>query len=264
MDDTTLRVTYIGGPTALLELGGARLLTDPTFDPGGSTYTTAVYTLRKSAGPAVASNALGHVDAVLLSHDHHFDNLDRAGRAELAHADAVITTVAGAERLGRPVLGLEPWTSIEIPVANGRRLCVTGTPARHGPPNGDRGPVTGFILTLDATAGVCVYVSGDTVWYEGVEEVARRFDVTVAVLFMGAARVKEVGPAHLTLTAEEGVKVARAMPNAAILPVHFEGWTHFSEGRAEIERAFSEAGLLERLRWPVPGVPVELPAASIR
>lgn len=41
------RATYIGGPTVLLEVGGFRLLTDPTFDPAGTEYPTAVYTLRR-------------------------------------------------------------------------------------------------------------------------------------------------------------------------------------------------------------------------
>lgn len=49
---------------------------------------------------------------------------------------------------------------------------------------------------------------------------------------MGAARVRELGPVHLTLTAEDGLEAARAMPNAAIVSLHFEGWTHFSEGRS--------------------------------
>lgn len=252
MDDVTIRITYIGGPTALLELGGARLLTDPTFDPGGSAYTTPVYTLHKSLGPALAADAIGHLDAVLLSHDQHFDNLDRSGRSVVALAGAVITTPAAAERIGHPAIGLEPWTSIDLPTAQGH-LRVTGTPCRHGPPNGDRGPVTGFVLTLDERPDRRVYVSGDTVWYEGVAEVARRFSPAVAVLFMGAARVREVGPAHLTLTAEEGVEVARAMPDAVIVPVHFEGWEHFSEGRAVIAKTFADAGLGERLRWLTPG-----------
>jgi L-ascorbate metabolism protein UlaG (beta-lactamase superfamily) len=80
------RVTYIGGPTALVEIGGLRLLTDPTFDPAGSEYPTAVYTLRKTQGPALGADDIGEVDAVLLSHDHHFDNLDVSGRAELERA----------------------------------------------------------------------------------------------------------------------------------------------------------------------------------
>jgi hypothetical protein len=103
-----------------------------------------------------------------------------------------------------------------------------------------------------------VYVSGDTVWYEGVAEVARRFNPAVAVLFMGAARVREVGPAHVTFTADEGVEVARAMPGAVIVPVHFEGWAHFSEGRDVIAKAFADAGLEERLRWLTPGIPTPI------
>ncbi len=47
----TLKITLIGGPTALLEIGGLRVLTDPTFDPPGS-YTGAV-TLTKLTGPAL-------------------------------------------------------------------------------------------------------------------------------------------------------------------------------------------------------------------
>ncbi len=194
--ETVARATYIGGPTILLEVDGLRLLTDPTFDPAGSEYTTPVYTLRKTQSPAIPAENLGRVDVVLLSHDHHFDNLDRAGRTVLAHAQRVITTPVGAERLGSPAVGVMPWQTIEIPTPNERTLLVTGTPARHGPPDGDRGPVTGFVVRLADRPDDAIYISGDTVWYDGVADVARRFRVRVAVLFMGAARVREVGPAH--------------------------------------------------------------------
>ena len=80
MRSDQLKCTYIGGPTALFELNGLRLLTDPTFDPAGEEYPTGVYTLRKTAGPALGPESLGRIDAVLLSHDHHHDNLDRGGR----------------------------------------------------------------------------------------------------------------------------------------------------------------------------------------
>jgi L-ascorbate metabolism protein UlaG (beta-lactamase superfamily) len=256
MSDLPLTFTYIGGPTALIEMGGLRLLTDPTFDRAGTEYPTPIYTLRKTAGPALGPESLGRVDAVLLSHDHHFDNLDHAGRALLPTAGTVLTTRAGAERLGGNAVGLEPWQSVDLPTPDGRGLRVTATPARHGPEGGDRGPVTGFVLERPDAPESTVYLTGDTVWYDGVAEVARRFDVRVAVLFLGAARVAAVGPAHLTLTADEGVAVARTFPNAVLLPLHYEGWEHFSESRAEIERAFSVAGLSDRLRWPEPGRPL--------
>jgi len=145
MPALSLRATYVGGPTALLELAGLRLLTDPTFDPAGTEYRTPVYTLRKTSGPAVAADALGPIDTVLLSHDHHFDNLDHAGRALLSRVPLVLTTPAGAERLGGHAVGLAPWESVVLEAPDGRRLRVTGTPARHGPADGDRGPVTGFL-----------------------------------------------------------------------------------------------------------------------
>ena len=94
-----IRITCIGGPTALLELDGLLLLTDPTFDLAGSSYPTQHYTLHKLTGPALAPDQLGIIDAVLLSHDHHFDNLDVTDRAVLRRVPRVFTIRAGAERL---------------------------------------------------------------------------------------------------------------------------------------------------------------------
>ena len=255
--DLALRATYIGGPTVLLEIAGFRLLTDPTFDPAGTEYRTPLYTLRKTTSPAIAVANVGLLDAVLLSHDHHFDNLDHAGRALLPRADRVITTRAGADRLGADAIGLAPWTSIELRHPSARALRITGTPARHGPADGDRGPVTGFLLTdgdaPESRETPAVYVSGDTVWYDGLAQIAARADVRVALLFLGAACVPEVGPAHLTMTATEGVELARALPRAIVVPVHHAGWAHFGEGRAEIEQAFARARMSARLCWLEPG-----------
>ena len=256
------RATYIGGPTVLLEVGGLRLLTDPTLDPGGTEYPTAVYTLRKAEGPAVPAAELPAVDAVLLSHDHHFDNLDRAGRLLVERAPVTFTTTAGAERLGGNALGLAPWTSRMLAAPGRMPLRLTGTPARHGPAGGDRGPVTGFLITNASVAEgpetTAIYISGDTVWYDELESIATRADVRVAFLFGGAARVREVGPAHLTMTADEMVTAARTLPRAVIVPLHYAGWAHFSEGRSEIASAFRAAALSERLLWLPPGRATEI------
>lgn len=245
-----IKITYIGGPTALLEIGGVRFLTDPTFDPAGTDYRTPVYILHKYAAPAVLPKDLGKVDYVLLSHDHHFDNLDHAGRNFLSKVKTVFTTTEAAKRLGGNAVGLKHWETLDITANDNRILKITGTPCRHGPINGDRGPVTGFVLQYQDENDDGIYISGDTVWYEGVEEVAKRFKIKIALLFMGAAIVREVGKAHLTMTAEEGVEAAKHFDQATIIPLHFEGWAHFSESRKEIENAFQKAGLLHRLCWP--------------
>jgi hypothetical protein len=77
---------------------------------------------------------------------------------------------------------------------------------------------------------------------------------------MGAARVKEVGPAHLTFSAEEGVEAARAFADAAITPLHYEGWAHFSESCKVIEDTFAKGGLERRLRWMEPGRETDITA----
>jgi L-ascorbate metabolism protein UlaG (beta-lactamase superfamily) len=250
-----LRLTYLGGPTLLLEIGGLRLLSDPTFDPAGTEFRGAGgYVLRKTRGPGLPASALGRVDAVLLSHDHHFDNLDGGGRAFLASAGRVLTTAAGAERLGGNARGFLPWQTAELALPGGGSLRVTATPTQHGPAHAERGPVVGFVLEPSGEPERVIYLSGDTVWFDGVAEVSRRFAVRTAVLFMGAARVAAVGPWHLTFTATEGVEAARALAGATIVPVHFEDWEHFSEGRPVIAAAFEAAGLADRLRWLARGV----------
>jgi len=244
-----IKLTYIGGPTALIEVAGLRILTDPAFDPKGTDYPTNIYTLHKLSNPSIKASELGEIDIVLLSHDHHFDNLDNSGRELLAKAKTVITTVAGAERLGNKAIGLANWETVEIPTEDDRLLSITGTPCRHGPVNGDRGPVSGFVLNYAGEMKGGIYITGDTVWYDGVKEVSERFDSSIVMDFLGAAVVKNVGPDHLTMTAAEAVELAKHFKNATIIPLHFEGWAHFTESKPEIESAFREAGMANRLEW---------------
>jgi len=251
-------ITHIGGSTMLLDFGETRILTDPTFDPAGGEYPSGPVTLHKLCPPAIEFGALAPFDYVLLSHDHHSDNLDRAGRQSLASAKLVLTTNEGAQRLGGRSVGLEPWRSHDLQVGE-RTLRVTATPARHGPASMERGAVIGFVVFFTDALEQSIYISGDTVWYEGVAEVAKRFPVRVAILHIGAARVPEVGPFHLTMTSEEAAKAAEAFSEAIIIPTHYEGWAHFSEGAKDILSVFQAAKMEHRLLWPKAGQPVEVP-----
>lgn len=250
------KLTLIGGPTVLLELGGLRLLTDPTFDPAGREYHLGPVTLHKVSGPARAAAAMGPLDAVLLSHEQHSDNLDQAGRELLPAVPRVFTTPQSAANLGPNARGLAPWEAMYLTAPDGRRLRITATPARRGSEGAEKfsGDVTGFVLQWEHDAAGALYVSGDTVWYEGVAEIARRFDVRVALVNLGAARVAAVGPVDLTMSAAGALALARAFGRAVLVPAHYEGWAHFQEPRAAVARAFAAAGLTARLRWLEPGV----------
>jgi L-ascorbate metabolism protein UlaG (beta-lactamase superfamily) len=75
----------LGGPTVVLDLGGLRIVSDPTFDdPGPHGYLT------KTAASVLAESDLGPVDLVLVSHDAHPDNLDDRGRSFALAAPLVL------------------------------------------------------------------------------------------------------------------------------------------------------------------------------
>ena len=87
---------------------------------------------------------------------------------------------------------------------------------------------------------------GDTVWYDGVAEVARRFAAGVVLLFAGAAQTR--GPFDLTMNTNDAIETAYAFLDAVIVPVHYEGWAHFTQSGDDLERAFSALGIGSRLR----------------
>jgi L-ascorbate metabolism protein UlaG (beta-lactamase superfamily) len=254
-----VKITHYGTATLLLEIGGLRLLTDPVFDPKGTKHDFGFgFASTKAYTTAKEEDAIGDVDAVLLSHDQHGDNLDARGREVLARAPRVVTTHAAAKRLADParIVGLAPFESTEI-VKGDAKVKITGTPARHGPPLSLPfvGEVTGFVLEWAGQGRGCVYITGDTVFYGGIEDVAKRFDVAVAVLHLGCA---SWGPLRFTMNAREAKTFAHTFPRATLVPVHYEGWTHFKESRGDVERVFANAGLTDRVSWLEPGTAREL------
>jgi len=237
---STTTVTWVGGPTVLLEYAGLRLVTDPTFDPPGTYAEPGTTTLVKTAGPAFDRAALGHVDAILLSHHAHKDNLDYEGLELIATGIPTLSTRdAATDLFGGSVIGLDSWETHDLgPVT------ITAVPALHGPPGSERynGEVTGFML--ESPGEPAVYVSGDNASLPLVEQIASRFpDVAIAVLFAGAARVPRLD-ANLTLTSTDAARAATILGARSVIGVHTEDWQHFSESRAQLEEAFAGSDLL--------------------
>jgi len=253
----SVTITLIGGPTALIEFDGFRLLTDPTFDAPGA-YQLPHVKLEKLTGPAFGVDQLGEIDAVLLSHDQHSDNLDNSGRDFLQRAKRVLTTEAGANRLGGHAEGFAPWASTTLQGRNGHSLTITATPARHGPAGIEplSGDVIGFVVSSSNPATRPIYISGDTVWFDGVAEVAKRFKAGIVLPFAGAAQTR--GPFHLTMDTNDTIETARAFADALIVPVHTDGWAHFKQSAKDLRVSFDALGFGARLRLLEPGVRTEI------
>ncbi|WAL63429.1 MBL fold metallo-hydrolase [Amycolatopsis cynarae] len=247
-------VRAFGGPTALFEYGGLRFLTDPTFDGPGDQARPGRPVLTKTAPPATTPAELGRIDVVLLSHDEHADNLDRSGRALLADVPLTLTTPGGGERLGGTAKGLADWETIALNRPDGGTITVTGVPALHGPGSREEiepvtGQVVGFVLTGQGLP--TVYVSGDNASLDAVREIAGRFaPVDTAILFAGAPRFPVLFDNQpIVLDSTRAAEATRILGARRVVPVHYDGWAHFTEGRDDLVAAFTTAGLADRLDW---------------
>ena len=244
-------VRMIGGSTVILEIGGHRMITDPTFDPPAASPDGMPHRLTR---PALTVLEVGRLDVALVSHDQHPDNLDESGRALLAELPLVLTTPVGARRLGGSARGLEPYERIDLASGSGP-MTVTAVPAEHGPAGAEAqsGPVTGFLLAGDGLP--TVYVSGDNASLDVVRDIATRFGpVDLALLFCGSAQVPGLLDGQpLTLTSEQTVQAAVILGARAVVPVHCDGWSHYAEGGQSVRDAFRAAGLRDLVHVLTPG-----------
>jgi L-ascorbate metabolism protein UlaG (beta-lactamase superfamily) len=123
------------------------------------------------------------------------------------------------------------------------------------------GDVIGFALRWDGQHDGVVWISGDTVLYPGVLEVAERLSVDVALVHLGAVRFAITGPLRYTMTGADAVELCRRMRPHTTIPVHYEGWRHFQEDRAAFEHALADApDVAATVRWATPGQPLDIAA----
>ncbi|WP_438039840.1 MBL fold metallo-hydrolase [Sorangium sp. So ce128] len=280
-----MELTYLGTATLVLRIGETRFLTDPVFDEVGAAYDFGPWFVPRSwfatekryvtpESPA----SLGSFDAVLLSHDHHADNLDLAGRAlvaDEARVGRVVTTVPSARRLARPAatkdapgcgLGLGGRAVGLAPGAKTRvgPVTVTTIVARHGPGYAPQAhEVTGFLVDVDD--GPRVWISGDTVLFPALEatlaEIRSQRPVDLAVVHCGAVgfpRAPGFRRARFTFDAAEAIAACRMLDAKIILPIHRSGWAHFQQSEDDLRGAFVAAGLEERTRFLDLGGTLEL------
>jgi L-ascorbate metabolism protein UlaG (beta-lactamase superfamily) len=151
--------------------------------------------------------------------------------------------VPGARRLGGGARGLAPWGTTALEAEGRPAFEITATPCRHGPPLSRPlvGDVIGFALAWQGQEHGVLWITGDTVLYDGVREVAERLRVDTALLHLGGVRFPVTGPLRYTMTAREAVELCGLVQPRTAIPIHYEGWGHFKEGWDAIERELAGA-----------------------
>jgi L-ascorbate metabolism protein UlaG (beta-lactamase superfamily) len=256
---STIKITHIGTATALIDIDGVIFLTDPAFDPAGSVYPIPGHkSLVNEVGPALEIDQLPHIDAILLSHEDHDDNLDHKGRT-LLEGRKVYTTQDGANKLKpRPdVYGFAPWQSRQVTVGH-KRFTITATFCKHW----IEGETVGFMIETDSfgtddKSGLpnAIWFGGDTVNVPELLQIKEKWHVVVAILNLGNAIVEGL---QITMSGQDAAVLCQDLGVEHICPIHFEGWQHFTEHGEELKKSLVGEGIAERVRWLKLGEAVQI------
>lgn len=214
------RITWVGHATVVLELEGARLITDPVL-------RGRVMHLRRVAPPP-APGLLRDVDAVLISH-LHYDHLDLPSLRRLGRRTPVIVPRGGGELVRRAGFGdvREVTVGETIAVKGADVEVVHAAHDGHRRPRGAFAEPAGFVVAGD---GRRVYFAGDTALFAGMEEIGRGLDVALLPIWGWGPTL---GPGHMD-PQEAAEATALLRPRIAV-PIHWG--TLFPRGLARLRRA---------------------------
>jgi L-ascorbate metabolism protein UlaG (beta-lactamase superfamily) len=263
-----LRVTWLGHSTVLLEIDGARVLTDPVFGERVSPLSFAGP--RRFHPVPVQIHELPPLDAVLISHDH-YDHLCFASIRELGRLNVPFITSLGVgarlEAWGVPasrIVELDWW---EEHVLAGGRLSFTATPCQHfsgrGPFDRNATAWSGWVIGGDRHK---LFFSGDTGLTEEFREVGRRLGPFDLVMLEIGAFHPSWGDIHLG--PENALKALAMLGSGTLLPVHWgtfslalHAWDEPAETLWRLAKASGARLLTPRLGAPIEPALVDEPRA---
>ncbi|MCV7379031.1 MBL fold metallo-hydrolase [Mycobacterium alsense] len=254
-----ITVTFVGNATTLIAAGGLTLLTDPNFlHRGQHAYLGYGLASRRLEEPALSIEELPPIDAIVLSHLHG-DHWDRVAQRGLDHALPVVTTPHAAKRLRHrgfdQAVALSTWQRHTI-IKGANTIHITSLPGRHAPVWARRllPPVMGTMLEfVDADESVRrLYVSGDTLLVDELNEIPARFDaIDVGMLHLGGTRLPAGRrlPFGLTVTMDgrQGAELVAALALPEVIPIHFNDYGVFASPLADFVGEMQRRGFAERI-----------------
>lgn len=219
--ETGLRATWLGHSTVLLELDGARVLTDPVWGERASPVSFAGPKRFQPVPAPIAS--LPELDAVIVSHDH-YDHLDDPTILELAKRRVPFFTSLGVgahlQAWGVPVeriTELDWWEEATLP---GTDLTISAAPSQHFSGRG-LGSRNGTLWSSFAVRGPqhSVFFSGDTGLTPEYAQIRQRFGAFDLVLLEVGAFHEAWGDIHLG--PEHALDALALLGGGKLLPVHW-------------------------------------------
>jgi len=255
-----VRVRFVRHATFVFEADGVRVLVDPMLGRAGAAEPVA-NTPNGRRNPLVdlpfgdeeTFALLREIDAALVTHTHA-DHWDPRAQDLIPKDTPILCQPEDEEKI--KAAGFRQVVPIDRELEWGT-LRLTRTGGRHG--TGELGrrmaPVSGFVVRSEDSP--TLYVAGDTIWCPEVERALEVHRPDVVVVNAGAARFLEGDP--ITMTAEDVIRTAAAVPEARIIAAHMEAINHCLLTREELEGALDREGLVGRVEIPADGETLEVP-----
>lgn len=219
-DASGLRITWLGHNTALVEIDGVKILTDPVW---AERYSPSSLWGPKRFHPApIAIDELPAIDAVVISHDH-FDHLDKDAVIALNKTGTTFIVPLGVGAhleswgvLPQDIAELDWWDECKL----NDSITLGATPAVHF--SGRRG--LGKDNTLWSTWAIVgpkhrVFYGGDTGMMDDFTTIGQKygpFDISLIPIGAYDLLWKEI---HLN--PEEAVEAHKMIRGGIMIPVHW-------------------------------------------
>lgn len=255
-----MKFQQIRGATVVVAYGGKTFLIDPFFaDKGTTPPVPSPY--NDLPNPLVALpvpvKELVSVDAVIVTHMHHFDHFDEAARDTIPKDKPMFAQNEGEAEDMRQ-LGFKNVTALKNSGVPFGEVTLFRTDAAHGLGEASDKNYKAFGLPADASGVVfkhpdekALYIAGDTVWYEGVAKAIHTHQPGIIVLNAAQAAFPDETP---ILMGTDGLyEVVKAAPSAIIIASHMDAVNHARIGREEVRRFVEEKKLTERVFIPEDG-----------
>ena len=247
-----MKIQLIRNAALWLEYGGNTFLVDPMLSEKGAN-PPIVNTANDRRNPLVSLP--GPVqqwlapDAVLVTHLHQ-DHWDAAAVSLLPHDLPLLCQEGNQEQIaGQGFSHITAVPDLQPLVFQGVTLTRIG--GQHGTGEiGERmGKVSGFIFRAEGEP--VLYLAGDTIWCEEVEQALGEHNPEIVIVNAGGARFVTGG--HITMDEQDVVEVCRHAPEASVIAVHMEAINHCLVTRELLRDRLEQENLLKRVAVPQDG-----------